>query len=108
MELLDSEARRAATMVAQRGHAYEYDSGRIITLRVFSTSEADVRLLKRVYGGNYYQKPNGFQWSLSARRKLSEVRQSIEPLRPAGANRRLGPLLNLPAATERRLDAVLA
>ena len=74
---------RSARIVKAYGRVY-LSKGKYPTLRVYTPSVRNARMLKSIFGGNYYPHGSGYRWIVSSKEDLARVNvlvNGIEELR---------------------------
>lgn len=71
---------RAAELLVEHARVYKHGKKKqYLTVHFFSLNEREVRLVKKVFGGNYYKHGVGFSWILSSREGLKLLLDKISP-----------------------------
>ncbi len=71
------ERARARRLLLAKARAYKIREGRGRSVHVHTTVEADARLLKRFYGGEYYSHQAAFSWQTARRAEVLKIKEEI-------------------------------
>lgn len=82
----------ATNNVARHGRSYNLQNDRI-AVHLWSKDASALKVLKEVFGGNYYRHGSGFLWICSKRSQLQKVWEAIQPYLDEEAETRLRPLM---------------
>jgi hypothetical protein len=83
----------ATLAVAGRARSYNLKNNRI-AVHLWGKDAALLRVLKEVFGGNYYRHGSGYLWICSKRDQLERVWEAVQPHLDEEAKNRLGPLMS--------------